>query len=110
MEKRSEIKKVKGQPLKERLQHFLMVLFCILLLFFLIGVTDMSTRRMMMSNDDKYALGLRLTEGNILRIDIAGEKLLVDMEPALNIKNSIMVGTKRYFTEFKGFIESKFGK
>lgn len=102
MERRSNV--------KIKFLHFSAVLFCILLFVFLVGIADMSTRRMMMSKDDKYAIGLRLTEGNLLRIDAAGEKFFIDLGPAFNIKNSIAAESKRYFEEFKDFIESKLGR
>jgi hypothetical protein len=67
------------------LKQFMSIVFCIALLVFTISATDMSTRRMIMLNDDKYALAISFQEDSKLRFDIAGEKFILNVKPVVRI-------------------------
>jgi hypothetical protein len=97
MEKRIEQRKQRSSELRQRLQKILAVLFCIALLVFFINAADMSTRRMIMLNDDKYALAVTIQEDNLLRLDLAGEKYLLNIEPVIKVMDSVVSGTKKCF-------------
>jgi len=107
MRKRRELRKSGRKTFVKKLQRFMAVLFCVLLFLFLIGVTDMSTRRMIMSKDDKYAVKLQFAEEELLRLDLAGEKYYINIGPALKLKDSVATAAKEYYGEVKDFIKSK---
>lgn len=107
MRKRNDTQKSKSLFLGQKLKRFVAVLSCIVLFIFLVSATDTSTRRMIMCKDDKYALGLKMTENNLLRIDIVGEKYFVNVQPVLDIKNAITAGSRKYIAELKEFVGSK---
>jgi hypothetical protein len=107
MRKRNDTNKNGRLFSRGKLKRFVSVLFCIILFIFLVSVTDISTRRMIMCKDDKFALGLKMTENNLLRIDIAGEKYFFNAQPALDIKNAITAGSRKYIAELKEFVGSK---
>ncbi|MGE5632457.1 MAG: hypothetical protein ACM3TR_15400 [Caulobacteraceae bacterium] len=110
MDKRNESKKVRRQHIKVKLQHFSAVVFCIALLIFLINVTDMSTRRMMMCKDDKYALALYLSEDEMLSVHIAGEELTIDVAPVIELKETVIDSSRRYLSGAREYFENKLGK
>lgn len=96
MDKRIYQRKKRSARLRQKLQKVLAVLFCIGLLVFFINVADMATRRMIMINDDRYALAVSIQEGNVLRLDLAGEKYLLDIEPAVKVIDAVVSGSKKY--------------
>lgn len=107
MENRVEQKKQRSQDLKSRLKKVLAIFFCIALLVFMINVIDMSTRRMIMCNDDKYALAVSLQEGSMLRLDIAGEKYLINIEPVIRVTDIIVDNSREYYNKVVELIRNK---
>lgn len=110
MNKRIEQKKHRSEALRNKLKKALTVFFCINLLIFSIIITDISIRRMIMCNDDKYAIAVSLQEGDLLRLDIAGEKLMVNIEPAIRVIDYVASNSKRYYDGFVKSIRAKLGK
>lgn len=110
MNKRIEQKKHRSEALRNKLKKALTVFFCIVLLIFSISITDMSTRRMIMCNDDKYAIAVSLQEGNLLRLDIAGEKFTVNIEPAIRVTDYVTSNSKKYYYSFVKVIRTKLVK
>jgi hypothetical protein len=110
MEKRTEQKKHKVKESRDKLKKVFAILFCAALLAFLINIADMSTRRMIMCTDDKYAMAVSIEEGKLLRLDIAGEKLLVDIEPVVRATDGIISNTKKYYGIISESIRTKLGK
>lgn len=109
MEKRIGQKKQRSEEFKHRLKKILAVFFCIALMVFFINVTDLSTRRMIVCNDDKYAMAVSLQEGNLLRLDIAGEKLMINVEPVIKVTDYVVYNSKRYYESIVKAIIAKFG-
>lgn len=109
MEKRINQKKQRSEEFRNRLKKVLAVFFCIALLVFFINTADMSTRRMIMCNDDKYAMTASLQEGSQLRLDIAGEKLMINVEPLIRVTENIVYNSKRYYESIVKAIMAKFG-
>ncbi|MDD3704865.1 MAG: hypothetical protein PHC45_02190 [Clostridiaceae bacterium] len=85
MNRRIDKKKQRIESLKSKFKRILAISFCIVLLIFSVGIADVSTRRMIMCNDDKYAIAVSLQEDSLLRVDIAGEKLIMNIEPVVSI-------------------------
>ncbi|MDD4504342.1 MAG: hypothetical protein PHS15_05890 [Clostridiaceae bacterium] len=110
MNKRIEQKKQRSEALRNKLKKALTVFFCINLLIFSISITDMSTRRMIMCNDDKYAMAVSFQEGNLMRLDIAGEKYMVNIEPAIRVTEYFFSNSKRYYDSFVKMVRAKLGK
>jgi hypothetical protein len=96
MNKRVEQKKKRSAVLRDKLRKTLAILFCISLLILSVNITDMSTRKMIMCNDDKYAMAVSLQEDNLLRLDIAGEKFIVNIEPVIKATEYAVSNSKRY--------------
>lgn len=99
--------------MKERLsvlKNVMGIVFCITLLVFAVSAADMSTRRMIMCNDDKYALAVSLQENNVLRLDLAGEKLLLDVGPVVRTARGIAAGSKSCYEGMKERIKGMTGK
>lgn len=109
MNKRIEQKKQRSGAHRRRLKQALAVFFCIALLVFFINAADMSTRRMIMCNDDKYALAVSLPEENMLRVDIAGEKLMINVEPVVRLTEYIVAGSKKCYKSIIKAIMAKSG-
>lgn len=110
MNERIEHRKQRSERLINSLKKFFAILFCIALLIFSISIADISTRRMIMCNDDKYAMAVSLQGDNLIRLDIAGEKLMIDIGPAVRMADYIVSGSKKYYGSFVKFIKAKLGK
>ena len=109
MEKRIEQKKQRIEESRHKLKKAFAIFFCAALLVFLINVADMSTRRMIMCSDDKYAMAMSLQEGKLLRFDIAGEKLMLDIEPIIKVTDSIVSNTRKYYNIITETVRVKLG-
>lgn len=96
MNKRIDKKKQKIHVLKCELKKILGIFFCVMLLIFSVSIADMSVRRMIMCNDDKYAIAVSLQEGSLLRVDIAGEKFMINIEPAVSIVRKLRTIVRRH--------------
>lgn len=107
MEKRIAKKKQKSEEFKQRLKKASAIFFCIALLFFFINAADMSTRRMIMCNDDKYALAVSLQQDDMLRLDIAGEKFLLNIEPVNRVTKAVVSSSKRCYESIVKAIKSR---
>jgi hypothetical protein len=107
MEKRVERKKQRNEEFRSKLKKVLAIFFCIALLVFMINIIDMSTRRMIMCNDDKYALAVSLQEGSLLRLDIAGEKFIINIEPIIRVTDYIVDNSKKYLNNTVEFFKNK---
>lgn len=107
MEKRSELKKAKKQFFRHKLKRFFAVIVCLAFMTSLIAMADLSTRKMMMSKDDKYALGLALAEDHLLKVDIAGESFRLDISPAVTLKNAVVTRAREYRQQLSEYVESK---
>ena len=107
MNKRINQKKQRIEEFKNRLKKVFAIFFCIALLIFAISVTDMSTRRMIMCNDDKYAIAVSLQEDNLLRLDVVGEKLMINIEPVIRVSDYVVSNSKRYYESFMKIIRDK---
>ena len=107
MSKRTDQKKQRREEIKSRFKKTMALLFCIALLISAVYITDMSTRRMIMCNDDKYAAAVALQEDNKLRIDIAGEKFILDIEPVVKTADIIISRSRRIY---HGLVETIRGK
>lgn len=110
MNKRIDQKKQRIEVLRNKLKKVLIVFFCITLFIFAVSIIDMSTRRMIMCNDDKYAMAVSFHEGNLMRLDIAGEKFIVNTEPAVRAIDYIASNSKSYYDSFVKSIRAKLGK
>lgn len=110
MNKRADKKKQRNQEYMNMLKKVLAILFCIALLVFSISATDMSTRRMIMCNDDKYALAVSLQEDRMLRIDIAGEKLILNVKPVIWVTDYVVSSSKSYYENLVKIIRAKMGR
>lgn len=86
------------------------IVFCIALLVFSISAADMSTRRMIMCNDDKYALAVSLQEDSVLRVDLAGEKLLLDIGPVVRAADKLADGSRSCYEGLVSLIRDKTGR
>lgn len=106
MEKRADQKRQQTEKFRYKLRKAFAVLFCFVLLIFFINATDMSTRRMIMCNDDRYAMAVSLQEGNLLRLDIAGEKYILNIEPVIRVTDFIVSGSKRCYESIANAIRS----
>ncbi|MHB1394509.1 MAG: hypothetical protein ACYCYE_15840 [Clostridia bacterium] len=109
MEKRTDQKKQRSVEFKHKLQKVSAVFFCIALLVFFINATDISTRRMIMCNDDKYAMAVSLQKDNLLRLDIAGEKYLLNIEPVIRVADTVVSNSKRCYESIVKAIKAKMG-
>jgi len=107
MSKRVDKKKQRMEALKNKLKKALGIFFCIILLILSVSIADMSARRMMMCNDDKYAIAVSLQEDSLLRVDIAGEKLMINIEPAVRIFNYIYDNSTRHCDSIVKSIKAK---
>ena len=107
MEKRISQKKQRSEEFKHKLQKVSAIFFCIALLVFFINATDMSTRRMIMCNDDKYAMAVSLQEDNLLRLDIAGEKFLLNIEPVIKVTDAVISNSKRCYESVVKAVRAK---
>jgi hypothetical protein len=67
----------------------------------------MSTRRMIMCNDDKYALAVSLQKDNLLRLDLAGEKILLNIEPVIRVTDVVVSNSKRCYESILKAIKAK---
>lgn len=94
----------------QRLKQVLAILFCLALLAFFIRATDMSTRRMIMCNDDKYAMAVSLQKDSMLRLDIAGEKFMINVEPVIRVTDNVIRNSKKCYENIVGAITAKFEK
>ncbi|KUO70682.1 MAG: hypothetical protein APF77_02545 [Clostridia bacterium BRH_c25] len=110
MNNRADHKKQQSEKFRNKLKKALAIFFCIALLVFSINVTDMSTRKMIMCNDDKYAMAVALQEDSMLRLDIAGEKLMLNVEPLVKAVDHVVSSSKRYYESFVKTIRTKLGK
>ncbi len=97
MNRREEQKRLQLRERLSVLRNVMGIVFFIVLLVFAVSAADMSIRRMIMCNDDKYALAVSLQEDNVLRLDLAGEKLLLDIEPAVRIAGDIAAGSRNCY-------------
>lgn len=86
------------------------IVFCIALLVFAVSAADMSTRKMIMCNDDKYALAVSMQEDNVLRLDLAGEKLLLDVGPVVRTAREIEAGSRSCYEGLMERIRGMAGK
>lgn len=107
MEKRSEMKKVKKQLWRQKLKQAFAVAACLAFMASLIYMTDLSTRRMMMCKDDQYALGLKIVENHLLRVDVAGESFRFDISSAVKIKDTVLTQTKECGRQVSEYVKSK---
>jgi len=107
MEKRTDQKKQRGEEFKNKMQKMLALFFCFALLIFFITAADMSTRRMIMLDDDRYAMAVSLQENNLLRLDIAGEKYVMNIEPVVRITNNVISISKKYYENIVSAIKEK---
>lgn len=107
MNKRVDQKKKRNQEYVGMLKRVLGITFCIMLLVFSISAADMSTRRMIMCNDDKYALAVSLQQDNMLRIDIAGEKFMLNIKPVIRIAEDVSSGPRSYYESLVKIIREK---
>ena len=110
MNMRTDQKKQRNQEYVKILKRVMAIIFCVALLIFFVSATDMSTRRMIMCNDDKYALAVFLQEDSILRIDIAGEKFLLNIDPVIRVTDYITSNSKSYYESLVKIVRSKAGK
>ena len=94
----------------QRLKQVLAIFFCLALLAFFIRATDMSTRRMIMCNDDKYAMAVSLQKDNMLRLDIAGEKFIISIEPVIRVTDIAISNSKKCYKNIVEAITAKLEK
>jgi len=105
MSKRIDKKKQKGETFRNKVKKILAIFFCIALLIFSISIVDMATRKMIMCNDDKYAIAVSFQEDNKLRLDVAGEKLMINIKPVIKISDYVVSNSKRYYNSFVKIIK-----
>lgn len=110
MDKRSELRKRSSREILTLIRRILGIVFCIALLVFAINAADVATRRMIMCNDDKYALAISLQQDGMLRLDIAGEKLLLDVEPLVNAVRELGAGSQSFRDSMVKYMKSKTGR
>lgn len=53
-------------------------------------IVDMSTRKMMLSKDDKHAIGLYGAGTDVLRIDLAGEHYMLNYKEAKEMTGNLL--------------------
>lgn len=107
MYKRIEQNRHRSKALRNKLKKLLAIFFCVTLLVLSVRIADMSTRRMIMSNDDKYAMAVSIEKGSLLRLDIAGERFIIDIEPAIRVTDYVASGFRRYHESLMRFINGK---
>lgn len=107
MDKRIDKRKQRIAVLKDKLKKLLAIFFCMTLLVFSVSIADMSARRMIMCNDDKYALAVSLQEDSLLRLDIAGEKLMINIEPVVRISSYVINNSKKRYDSIVKSIRAK---
>ncbi len=107
MEKRIAQRKQRGEEFRHMLKKVAAIFFCIALLVFFISATDISTRRMIMCNDDKYAMAVSLQTDNLLRLDIAGEKFLLNIKPVIKVTEAVVSNSKRCYESIVEAIKAK---
>lgn len=110
MDKRIDKKRQRVKALRSKLKNASAIFFCIMLLIFSIIITDMSIRRMTMCNDEKYAIAVSFQEGNMLRLDIVGERLMINIEPAVRMADYIAGNTKKCYGKLVKSIRTEFKK
>jgi ribosomal protein L25 (general stress protein Ctc) len=110
MNKRVDQKKNRSEALRNKLSKILAILFCISLLILSVSITDMSTRKMIMCNDDKYAMAVSLQENSLLRLDIAGEKFMVNIEPVIKLTEYVASNSKWYCDKLLKTIRTETGE
>lgn len=110
MNNRTDQKKQHGKDFMHMLKQVMSIVFCIALLVFSISATDMSTRRMIMLNDDKYALAISLQKDSMLRFDIAGEKLMLNVKPVARIADEVVYNSKYCYETLVKTIRDKMGR
>ena len=74
-----------GNSIKILITKLVLLLFCGALLIGAVISVDRSTSKMMMSKDDKEALGLRLSSESMLLLTFAGEVYAFDITPIVNL-------------------------
>lgn len=94
MDKRADIRKQRSRDLVENLKRVMGIVFCVVLLVFSINAADISTRRMMMITDDRYALAVTMEERGVLRVDIAGEKYLFNIMPVISLMDEVATDSR----------------
>ena len=94
MNKRTDQKKQRNKEHMSMLAKLMAIVFCIAFMVFSINAADTSTRRMIMCNDDKYALAVSMQEDSMLRLDVAGEKFLVNVKPVVQLTEKIASGSR----------------
>ncbi len=107
MEKRSEMKKIRKQRFQHRLKQTAAIVLCLAFMVSLIRMTDLSTRRMMMSKDDRYAIGMSILEDDLLRVDIVGESFRFDISPVVRLKDEALSQTKEYGRQLSEYVKSQ---
>jgi hypothetical protein len=63
-----------------------------------------------MCDDDKYAMTVSLQESNLLRFDLAGEKLVINVDPVIRVADYAVSNSKRYFESIMKTVKAKLGK
>lgn len=109
MDKRTDIRKQRSRDIIENLKRITGIVFCVALLFFSINAADISTRRMMMITDDRYALAVTMEERGMLRIDIAGEKYLFNIMPVISLMDEVAADSKSCYEKLLDTIKGKTG-
>ena len=110
MNKRIDQKKQRGKERISMLAKLMGIVLCLAFMVFSINAADLSTRRMIMCNDDKYALAVSLQEDSTLRIDVAGEKFLVDVKPVVQLTEKIASGSRSCYEGIVEAISSRMGR
>ncbi|MGE5678755.1 MAG: hypothetical protein ACM3ZR_11935 [Pseudomonadota bacterium] len=109
MDKRTDNRKRRSREFAETLKRIAGIAFCVALLVFSINAADISTRRMMMITDDRYALAVTMEERGVLRVDIVGEKYLFNIMPVISLVDEVAADSRNCCERLIKAIKDKTG-
>lgn len=81
---RSEKRILRKKRRKEKVLKFFAIIFCIVFFITILYIADISSARMTLKNDEKYAIYAKYQGEGILRVDIAGKSIRLVIKPIID--------------------------
>ena len=78
MESRTDKRSRKANEKGKNTKKLAVILFCAVFFLSAISLADYSTKKMMLCKDDSYAFGISKAGADMLRVDIAGERYMLN--------------------------------
>lgn len=100
-------KQRKKQERAVRLKQVYVVVLCIVFFISAVYIVDMSTRKMMLSKDDKHAIGLYGAGTDVLRVDLAGEHYMLNYKEAKEMTGSLLKESEKAIKNIVEKVKSK---